>query len=131
MFACPLSNKRNDQYAGNINGRLLLIRKIVKEIQTFADDNFIISYRMGWNDNLENDIQTAQALEKIGIDLLHVSFGIPSDRTVKVPMAFPYIDIVYTGTQVKRHIRIPVIVVNDIRTLNRGNVLIENGVVIL
>lgn len=128
MFACPLSNKRHDQYGGNINGRLLLTKKIVKEIQAFTDDNFIISYRMGWNDNLENDIQTAQALEQIGIDLLHVSFGIPSNRELETPEDFPYNSIVYTGTQVKKHIQIPVIVVNDIRTLNRGNILIENGV---
>lgn len=126
MFACPLSNNRGDQYGGNINGRLLLAKKIVKEIQAFADDNFIISYRMGWNDNLENDIQTAQALEQIGIDLLHVSFGIPSKRKIKAPENFPYNSIVYTGTQVKKHIHIPVIVVNDIRTLRRGNILIKN-----
>ena len=126
MFACSLSNKRHDQYGGNINGRLLLAKKIVKEIQAFTDDNFIISYRMGWNDNLENDIQTAQALEQIGIDLLHVSFGIPSNRKIEAPEDFPYNSIVYTGTQVKKHIHIPVIVVNDIRTLRRGNILIKN-----
>lgn len=126
MFACPLSNHRRDQYGGDINGRLLLVKKIVKEIQAFADDHFIISYRMGWNDNLENDIQTAQALEQMGINLLHVSFGIPSDRKIKVPEDFPYNSIVYTGTQVKKHVQIPVIAVNDIRTLRRGNLLIEN-----
>lgn len=128
MFACPLSNTRNDQYGGDINGRLLLIKKIVKEIKTFADDNFIISYRMGWNDDLESDIETAQELEQIGIELLHVSLGIPSDRNIKTPTDFPYNDIVYTGTHIKKHVNIPVVVVNDIRTLDRGNFLIEKGV---
>lgn len=127
MFACPLSNKRNDQYGGNINGRLLLIKNIVKEIQAFSDYKFIISYRMGWNDNLETDIQTAQALEQIGIELIHVSLGIPFNRKVKLPGDLSYNDIIYTGTQVKKHIKIPLIAVNDIRTLIRGNVLIENN----
>lgn len=127
MFACPISNKRNDKYGGDINGRLFLIKGIVKEIQTFADDNFIISYRMGWNDNLQNDIQTAKALEQMGIELLHVSLGIPANRNINAPEDFPYNNVVYTAEQIKKHINIPVIAVNDIRTLNRGNILVENN----
>jgi 2,4-dienoyl-CoA reductase-like NADH-dependent reductase (Old Yellow Enzyme family) len=38
MVASPLSNKRGDQYGGDINGRLLLVKKIVKEIKAFANE---------------------------------------------------------------------------------------------
>ncbi|MEA4846497.1 MAG: NADH:flavin oxidoreductase [Clostridiaceae bacterium] len=127
MVLSPLSNKREDKYGGDISGRLLLIEKIIKGIKGFAGDDFIISYRMGWNDDLKLDVQTAQALERIGIELLHVSFGIPSDRKVEVPDDFSYDDIVYTGAHIKKHVNIPVTVVNDIRTLSRGNALLEKG----
>ena len=76
---------------------------------------------------IEPNIETAKALEKLGIDILHVSSGIPEDRKLKLPNEFEYNDFVYTGIQVKKNVNIPVIVVNDIKTLSRGNKLIEDG----
>ena len=126
MMASPQSNKREDEYGGDINGRLFLLKEIVRGINDFAGDDFIISYRMGWNDDIDLDIKTAGAIEDIGIDMLHVSSGIPGDRKLEIPADFPYNEVVYTGCQVKKHVNIPVIVVNDIRTINRGNHLLEN-----
>lgn len=126
MVASSVSNRRKDQYGGDINGRLLLVKKIVNGIKEFADDNFIISYRLGSDDCLDTDIKIAQALENIGIEMLHISSGIPNDRNVEVPKDFQFNEIVYTGCHIKESVNIPVTVVNDIRTLNRGNYLIEN-----
>ncbi|MDF2631798.1 MAG: oxidase [Caproiciproducens sp.] len=126
MMASPISNQREDQYGGDISGRLLLIKNIAEEIKQFADDHFIISYRMGWNDNLDIDIKTAQALEAMGIEMLHISSGIPNGRKLEIPEDFQFNAIVYTGTQIKKHVNVPVIVVNNIRTLRRGNDLLEN-----
>ncbi len=127
MVASPLSNKQGDQYGDDINGRLLLVKKIVKEIKAFANDDFIVSYRMGWNDDLELNVQTAQALGRIGIELLHISSGIPTDRKPKIPSDFLFNEIVYTGIQIKKHVHVPVTVVSNIGILNRGNALLENG----
>jgi len=125
MMASPQSNKREDEYGGNINGRLLLLKEIVDGIKEFAGDDFIISYRMGWNDNLDLDIKTAKVIEDMGIDMLHVSSGIPGDRKLEIPGDFNYNEVVYTGCQVKKHVNIPVIAVNNIRTMNRGKYLLE------
>nr|WP_232035585.1 tRNA-dihydrouridine synthase [Methylomusa anaerophila] len=127
IMASSLANKREDQYGGDLDGRLRLVKNIVEEIRTFADEPFIISYRMGWNGSLENDIRMAQALERGGIELLHISSGIPAVRKMEIPDEFFFNEIVYTGIQIKKNVSIPVIVVNDIRTLSRGNYLIENG----
>ena len=59
---------------------------------------------------------------KVRITDLH-----PEDRKLKLPNEFEYNDFVYTGIQVKKNVNIPVIVVNDIKTLSRGNKLIEDG----
>ena len=125
MMASPRSNKREDEYGRDLNGRLFLLKEIVNGIKGFAGDDFIISYRMGWNDNLDLDIKTAKVIEDIGIDMLHVSSGIPGDRKLEIPGDFNYNEVVYTGCQIKKHINIPVIVVNDIRTMNRGKYLLE------
>ena len=72
------------------------------------------------------DIKTAKAIENRGIDMLHISSGIPGDRELDIPEDFHYNEVVYTGCQIKKHVNIPVIVVNDIRTMNRGIYLLEN-----
>lgn len=127
MMASAYSNKRTDIYGGDLIGRLNLVKEITEGIKEFAGDDFIVSYRMGWGDILETDIKTAQALEKLGIDMLHVSHGIPEDREVELPPDYRYSNIVYTGCYVKPHVQIPVITVWDLKTLARGNQLIRNN----
>jgi 2,4-dienoyl-CoA reductase-like NADH-dependent reductase (Old Yellow Enzyme family) len=127
MFASPLANQRTDSNGGDLDGRLHLVRNIVDGIRTFLDDDFIVSYRMGLNDNMEMDIQTARVLEALGVELLHVSSGISEGRHTAIPEDFPYNSIVFSGTELRRHVNIPVVVVNDIRTLDRGNALLEDG----
>ena len=127
MMASGASNRRQDKYGGDLEGRLTLVREIREGIGDAADEDFIVSYRMGWGDSLETDARTARALEKIGIDMLHVSTGIPEDRKLELPPSFPCNEVVYTGCCVKKQVGIPVIAVNGIRTLARGNALIEEG----
>lgn len=103
------------------------MREIVTQIKEFAGDDFIIAYGLGWSSGLESDVRMAQTLEQLGIDMLHVSSGIPSQRKLGLPKGFSYNDIVYTGAQSKQCVNIPVIAVNDIQTLNRANTLLEQG----
>lgn len=126
LMSSALSNKRQDIYGGDLLGRLTLVREIVEGIKEFSGNSFIVSYRMGWTEGLNTDVQTAQALEKIGVDMLHVSLGIPADRETELPPSYEYTDVVYTGCYVKRHVDIPVIAVNGVKTLERGNKLIES-----
>ncbi len=127
MIASPQSNRLENRYSGDISGRLCLIKEIIEDAKQFTGENFIIAYRMGWSETLETDIATAKILESIGIDLVHVSSGIPVDRKLPIPVDFDFNDIVYTGSQVKKNVDIPLIVVNNIQTLRRGNYLIENN----
>lgn len=126
-MASPLANRRSDRYGGDLSGRLRLAENIAAGIKAFADERFILSYRMGWNKDLETDVQTAQALERMGIELLHVSSGIPFDRAIERPVDFPFSDVVYTGVHMKQRVHIPVTVVNGIGSINRGNALLEMG----
>lgn len=127
MLASPLANKRTDSYGGDVAGRLRFVRDIVDGIRPILDEDFILAYRMGWNDDLETDIKTAQALEALGVELMHVSSGISGSKQTTAPEGFCNNSIVFSGTEIKKHVNIPVMVVNDIRTLNRGNALLEEG----
>ncbi len=127
MITSGKSNKRNDIYGGSLLERLNFVKEIIDSVNRFSDDDFIISYRMGWTDSLDEDILTAKALENLGINMIHISSGIPSDRKLNLPNNFEFNDIVYTACKVKKHINIATIAVNDIRTLKRGNELIKTN----
>lgn len=128
QFMSPLTNRREDGYGGNISSRMRFACEIIDMIKMEAGDDFILGYRMGGNEpTLENGIHIAKELEKRGIDLLHVSAGISSDKLPKTPEGFKFNWIVYCGTEIKKHVRIPVIVVNGIRTPQQAAQLIENN----
>lgn len=128
QFLSPITNRRNDEYGGEIENRMRFALEVVEQIKNRVPKDFIIGCRMGGNEpTIENGIVIAKALENVGVDLLHVSAGITSDQVPTVPEDFEFNWIVYGGTQVKKNVNVPVIVVNDIRTPERAEYLIENG----
>lgn len=146
LFSSPISNTRTDEYGGNLEGRLHLAGNIIRRIKEFSDDDFIIGYRLGFNKNVRTDIDTAAALEKTGVELLHVSYGIreadrylapdyppvityPGSSRAKIegPESFDFNDVVFTGTSVHTFVNIPVILVDEIWNLSRGEELLNKN----
>ena len=128
QFASPLTNKRDDIYGGTIENRMRLACEMIKDIRKTIGDGFIIGYRMGGCEpSLDEGIQAARILEAAGADILHVSAGISDGTALTPPSDFDYNQIVYSGTQIKKNVKIPVIVVNGIRTPKQAKYLIENG----
>ncbi|NLJ41093.1 MAG: NADH:flavin oxidoreductase [Clostridiales bacterium] len=130
QFTSCITNRRKDEYGGGLAGRMKLpvdiIRLIAKES---SRDDFIIGYRMGGNDpTLSDSIKIAKELEEAGIDLLHVSKGIqdPDNPLPQEPKGFPFNWIVYAGTEIRKNVSIPVIVVNGIRTPKQAALIVEN-----
>ena len=128
QFATSALNKRNDEYGGSVENRLRLASDIIKDIKKNCQENFIIGYRMGANSpTLAEGIENSKFLEKQGVDILHVSHGGTSGIIPEIPTDFPNNWIVYSGTEVKKHVKVPIIVVNEIQTPGRASWLLENG----
>lgn len=146
LFSSPITNHRIDAYGGDVFGRLHLAGNIIKRVKEFAGEEFLVGYRMGWNQDLETDIETAKALEELGIDYFHISYGIrEADRYMPKeyppyvcfpgttrekqigPKEFDYNDVVYTGAEIHKHIHVPVILVDEIWTLQRGEELLQQN----
>jgi NADPH2 dehydrogenase len=129
QFANSAINLRNDDYGNSLPGRLKLASDIIKGIRLTCGENFIIGYRLGANSpTLPDGIEVAKHLEQNGVDILHISHGGEKGIKPDVPSDFPNNWIVYCGTEVKKHVKTPIIVVNEIRTPQRASWLIENGI---
>lgn len=128
QFASSFWNKRSDIYGGSHENRLRMALNIIHGIRQACGEEFLIGYRLGANaPMLEDGVIYAGMLENAGIDYLHVSHGGSLQNLPRPPKDFDYNWIVYSGVTIKTHVRIPVIVVNDIRTEPRAGYLIENG----
>lgn len=125
-------NKRDDKYGGSFEKRMFFTKELVNRTKKLFSNDFILGYRMGGNEpDLCDGIEIAKFLEKIGIDLIHVSTGVPDPEKkqlekVERPIDFPFDWVVYMGVQIKKYVKIPVIGVKNIKTEEQASFLIEN-----
>jgi 2,4-dienoyl-CoA reductase-like NADH-dependent reductase (Old Yellow Enzyme family) len=128
QFASSLFNHRGDEYGGTLEKNLRFAREIITGIRGACGEGFIIGYRLGANSpTLEDGVRIARMLRDAGVDLLHVSHGGNLQNLPRPPKDFDYNWIVYSGVTVHNSVDIPVIVVNEIKTRERANWLIENN----
>ena len=127
-------NKRDDKYGGDFERRMFFNKSLIERTKHLFDDNFILGYRMGGNEpSLDDGIEIAKYLEKLGVDILHVSSGAPDPKfkqEVKIdnfPENFPLDWVIYMGTVIKKYVNIPVIGVRKIKTEKEASWLIENN----
>ncbi|MBU3154154.1 NADH:flavin oxidoreductase [Clostridium estertheticum] len=81
QFFSPLTNKRNDEYGGDLLGRIKIHLDIIKAVRDVVGDDFPILLRLGASDNMDGGITiedskiAAVAFEKAGVDILDISGG--------------------------------------------------------
>lgn len=122
-------NQRTDQYGGDASNRIRILSELLPEIRSNTHEKFIISLRMGeYLPDSKDGIEVARTFEKVGIDLLHISFGMQSPIH-SVPDGFQCSPMTYSGCKIKKAVGIPVIAVNEIRTGEQVRFLIENDYV--
>lgn len=128
QFVCSTSNRRTDEYGGTLENRLRLSCEIIKGVRRACGSGFIIGYRLGANiPTLEEGVAAAGILEKAGVSVIHVSNGVKDVAKQAAPWEYPYNYCVYMAAQVKKHVGVPVIAVNEIKTPQAASWLIENG----
>lgn len=81
QFMSPLTNKRADEYGGNLMGRIKLHLDIIREIRSSLGQGFPILLRLAASDYMEggitidDSILAAKEFEKAGLDMLDISGG--------------------------------------------------------
>ena len=120
------ANRRTDAYGGSLENRCRIVTDILPEVRERVPDDFIISARMGeFTPTSEEGIATARHLERCGMDMLSVSFGMTMPQG-PVPPEFGFSPVTHSGYVIKQAVNIPVIGAYGIRTPELARRLIEN-----
>ena len=82
QFVSPYSNKRDDEYGGNLENRLRFSREILSQIRDKVGPDFIVGYRLGYEEftpggiSVENSKQIVAHLIELGVlDYLSLTQG--------------------------------------------------------
>jgi NADPH2 dehydrogenase len=81
QFLSPLTNKRTDEYGGDISNRIRIHLQVIEAVRSAVGPDFPIQVRLGASDyteggtTIEDSKVAAQAFEKAGADIIHISGG--------------------------------------------------------
>lgn len=139
-FMSPYTNKRTDQYGGNLEGRMRFPLEILRGIRNKVGDVFPVSFRINGDDYVEGGLTLketktiAQMLEKEGVSVIHVAGSIyesifyNSPKMFQIqPMCVPRGCFVHLAEGIKRGVNIPVIAVGRINDPILAEEIVRDG----
>ena len=134
QFLSAYSNKRTDEFGGDLTGRARFVVEIIKNIKKKCGD-FPVCVRISGEELVEGGRQIAETkalsklLEGAGADAIHISVGVYAVMPYLVPPCnVPVGFITKYAEAVKKSVKIPVITVGRINDPVLADSLIEDGV---
>jgi len=133
-FLSPRTNLRNDWYGGSLENRMRFLLELVANIRKKVGSDYPLSVRLSGTDyepdgiKVEETIKVAKALEKDGVNVLHISGGDHHQMAYQVtPMYLPLAPHVETAEQIKREVNIPVIASGAITSPELAEDVLSSG----
>jgi len=136
QFLSPTSNKRKDEYGGNIENRARFVLNVVEGIRKRCGPDFPIEVRISGAEfmpggyGIEEGVEIAKILDG-KVDLIHVSAGtfedIPSTVIMHPSMFMEHGCNVFLAAEIKKHVKIPVATVGSISIPSHMEEIISSG----
>ena len=139
QFLSPFTNRRNDAYGGSLDRRMRFALEVVQKVRTAIGPDFPLGIRFNGDDftpqglTLDESKKVAKAVEKAGVNMIHVSAGGPaldqarSYANLLEPMPYAQAWRVYLAEAIKKEVSIPVITVGVIREPQVAETILEQG----
>jgi len=134
QFLSPFTNRREDAYGGNGEGRARFCIELVGAIRSAVGSGFPIIYRMSADERMEGGLQLdesqwfASRLEEAGVDAFHVTAGIYETRNWMFPdMGMEKGCNVPLAEGIKKVVSVPVIAVGKITGPHMAEEILEQG----
>ena len=128
QFFSPLTNKRTDEYGGDLKSRIKIHLEIIKAVREAVGEEFPILLRLGASDfkeggtTIEDSKIAAVEFEKAGIDILDISgglFGYKIEGLEGQGFLSPLTQ------EIKKVVSIPVILTGGVTEAQAANELLE------
>jgi len=133
-FLSPFSNRRKDQYGGDIQRRARLASEVLRSVRNRIGQDFPILCRLSGDEYVEGGLrvedtkQIAKILERDGADALHVSACNAASGYLNHPPYYVEEGVfVHLAQAVKSEVNIPVIAVGRIRNPVMANQALVDG----
>jgi 2,4-dienoyl-CoA reductase-like NADH-dependent reductase (Old Yellow Enzyme family)/thioredoxin reductase len=115
-FFSPTTNHRTDLYGGSLENRMRIYLQVYRDIRKKVGPDFPVTIRLSGTDyepdgfGIDDTIALCKALEKEGIDAIHISGGDHHTMIHQVsPMAMSICHNTWAAEAVKKEVKIPVI----------------------
>ena len=136
-FLSPYLNRRDDDYGGSFEKRLRFLLEIIAGIRAACGKGFALGVRISAEEFLGdrgNDLaascRIAAELEKAGIDFLDISCTIPDSPRFTACIEPGTVEQgwkKYMAAEVKKHVKIPVIAVANIKEPEVAEAILAEG----
>ncbi|MCM1991794.1 FAD-dependent oxidoreductase [Oceanirhabdus seepicola] len=121
QFMSPFSNKRTDEYGGNIQNRARFALEVIENMKKKIGEDFPLIYRMSVNELVEGGLTTeeskviAMMLEESGVHAIHATNGVyASAQYIIPPAAVKHGWSSDISAEIKKVVSIPVITVGRV-----------------
>jgi 2,4-dienoyl-CoA reductase-like NADH-dependent reductase (Old Yellow Enzyme family)/thioredoxin reductase len=121
QFLSSYSNKRTDEFGGDLTGRSKFAIEVIRDIKEKCGRDFPVIFRISGDERvvcgrmIGETVMICKALEKAGADAIHVSTGVYASMPYMVPPAHvPNGFNLDAAAAVKKAVAVPVIAVGRI-----------------
>jgi 2,4-dienoyl-CoA reductase-like NADH-dependent reductase (Old Yellow Enzyme family) len=130
QFLSPLTNKRTDEYGGNIYNRIRIHLQVIEAVKSIVGNEFPLLLRLGASDyaeggtTIEDSKIASMEFEKAGVSILDISGGLCGysvDGRIGQGYFYPLTEAI------KEVVSIPVILTGGITEAKAAEKLLEDG----
>ncbi len=134
QFLSPYCNKRDDEYGGDLAGRMRFPLAVIAAVRRTIGKEMPVVFRISGDEHQQNGLTLADVcaiaphLVAAGVDLIDVSAGMyETNWWVTQPMEMPQGVLAPLAREVRKHVEIPVSVSGRITDPSVAEHLLESG----
>jgi len=133
QFSCKRTNKRTDEWGGDIEGRMKFAIETVRAVRESVGEKFIIIFRLSMLDLVEGGnewhevVTQAKALEEAGATIINTGIGWHEARVPTIATSVPRAAFTWITERMKKEVKIPLITTNRINTPDVAEQVLADG----
>ncbi len=136
QFLNPRVNLRDDDYGGDLDGRLRFLREVIADIRGKVSDKFVVGLRISGSETDEQGLSQDESLESVmliadSIDYVNITLGNSASLGgaihIAPPMSFKTSYVAPYAESIKQRVGIPVFVAGRVNQPQHAEAVLASG----